>query len=1442
KVGTNIISKETESIDGDTTTTTTYATDGTAPITLVTTVTQMPYNAPFGGQPASISHPDGTLTTFTYTPVSGGGKSVTGTTGVRPGSTFTLGKSTTSTYNRYGVVTGEAVSDIASAVLLSSRASLDTDLYGRVTKWAYFNDPDDYSETIYGCCGLEYERARDGTVTNYFRDARERINTSTVTLGIAATGFVPRTTITGYTYGANDGLPEETVSVSVNGTAAGATTTVRDLVGRTVSVTSPGPDGAAETTRYAYPGNGLTTTMTNADGGTVVTESHPDGQTKSVSDNAAIRMDYAYDSHDEGGGGLVTSVTTAQGVSGVHTTYTNLAGRVFKVVATAPHGGSATTFTTYNAKGQAEVVTSSGQPAVKYIYDDLGDRVATWTDRNSDEEFNNTADEETGIRDSWTGGITDYLPADNAPSGLGDCRRTRAWVRLDTNPGTDVPVSTTYQSIDGLRSLSESIGVDGATTTGSNRPLNGAWTSTTTYPDLTSTISATTLLTGGVQQTVTTRYTSEQQPATVEATTILTDPLGRTASTTSGRGHVTNYIYHPNGGQLDTVTQINAGPDESDLVTSYAYALTPLTGDQGAETATRTLTTTLPDATSQYRTTNILGQTLCQWGSQTTPVAFAYDAAGRRHTQTTYRAAVGASADTFPTITGDTTTWNHDPSGVLLEKIYPGGKKTAYTYYVSGRLHTRTWERPISATDATKVEAQYAYFTSGQLSTVTYNDGTANLAHTQDRLGRTTTIIQENQSELAYSYADGTGGDLGIDTETITYTLPGRAPFTRVLDRFDRSLGRDTGWDLKQPGTGGLVENTAIHTYSDTTGRLDTILGASAGTFTYGYVSGSDLIDTVTKAGSGGAPDLRPTRTYETNRDVLASVSNDVRTPNGNGFDTVTRSAYDYTTVNGGTNKLGQRGGVAATFNLNGTPASANSSWGHDSLGQVTSAANSGDTTFNRAYQFDTIGNRVEARDGVTSTTGTPNYSSDARNQYLSVPFVPAGPSYDDDGNMTSGPLKVGADILPAALVWDAENRPIQITLTSTTTKTVINRFDPLGRLISRTEGTDPETDPTTIYLYDGWNRIAEYTVTTDTANPPVTSYTLARTYLWGLDLSGALQGAGGVGGLLAVRIHTGGTGVEGFYYPTYDGNGNISEYLKPDGTVAAHFEYDPFGNTVVPSEASTGLAANFAYRFSTKPLDLTTGLYYYGYRWLDPLTGRWPSRDPIGERGGVNLYGFVANDGVSKFDILGKTESISEMKEGPCCCKVGGVLTTKVSAEQIGKCIKVKAVIFKTYFHLSWNPLKGFGTYYTYQKDVVAPGDLPSEHGRNDHSLSIAIDYSWSADGDCPCVSKIASDECTSVPIMAEHKYTFSDGSTASSTPHANLGYEKFFILTRSHGYRLVNNFDEGGIVSFPITRFEVNNTSGAAKLDVSVEAESKQIYHGIFTFKEGSNIPEDE
>jgi len=50
----------------------------------------------------------------------------------------------------------------------------------------------------------------------------------------------------------------------------------------------------------------------------------------------------------------------------------------------------------------------------------------------------------------------------------------------------------------------------------------------------------------------------------------------------------------------------------------------------------------------------------------------------------------------------------------------------------------------------------------------------------------------------------------------------------------------------------------------------------------------------------------------------------------------------------------------------------------------------------------------------------------------------------------------------------------------------------------------------------------------------------------------------------------------------------------------------------------------------------IASGVTYYGFRYYDPVTGRWPNRDPIQERGGLNLYAMVGNDSVNASDLFG--------------------------------------------------------------------------------------------------------------------------------------------------------------------------------------------------------------
>ena len=75
---------------------------------------------------------------------------------------------------------------------------------------------------------------------------------------------------------------------------------------------------------------------------------------------------------------------------------------------------------------------------------------------------------------------------------------------------------------------------------------------------------------------------------------------------------------------------------------------------------------------------------------------------------------------------------------------------------------------------------------------------------------------------------------------------------------------------------------------------------------------------------------------------------------------------------------------------------------------------------------------------------------------------------------------------------------------------------------------------------------------------------------------------------------------------------------------------------------SATGpMADAFSLRYSTKYFDAETGLYYYGRRFYSPSLMRWTTRDPIEEKGGVNLYAFCGNDAVGRYDKDGCVDLI---------------------------------------------------------------------------------------------------------------------------------------------------------------------------------------------------------
>ncbi len=159
-------------------------------------------------------------------------------------------------------------------------------------------------------------------------------------------------------------------------------------------------------------------------------------------------------------------------------------------------------------------------------------------------------------------------------------------------------------------------------------------------------------------------------------------------------------------------------------------------------------------------------------------------------------------------------------------------------------------------------------------------------------------------------------------------------------------------------------------------------------------------------------------------------------------------------------------------------------------------------------------------------------------------------------------------------------------------------------------------------YLYDGMQIVQER----DGANQVVVSYTR------GLDLSESLAGAGGIGGLLAFSDYEG-PGVRHAHYHS-DGNGNITAMMNRHDRLVAEYHYDPFAN--LQGQAGP-LAETNPYRFSSKQYQPNTGMYSYGYRFYEPSLQRWINQDPMGEEGGINLYGFNYNDPVNYVDPTGE-------------------------------------------------------------------------------------------------------------------------------------------------------------------------------------------------------------
>jgi RHS repeat-associated protein len=728
------------------------------------------------------------------------------------------------------------------------------------------------------------------------------------------------------------------------------------------------------------------------------------------------------------------------------------------------------------------------------------------------------------------------------------------------------------------------------------------------------------------------------------------DSLGRVISTTDSAGTTIKNCYNNQG--LVYAVSNNVGRvsyrqfDNHDRVVSSVDAnnvtVTNIYDVAGRVTATGT------PANGAFTT---YGYTLNMPGvssitnALTNVTAYAYDAYGRKTNEisggvttalTTNRFAYDAAGALKTLTDGDfhTTTWKYDQFGRVTSKMdHLGTNAFQYGYDADNRLTNRV--------TPAKGMTRYSYDKAGNLTNVAYPSSPA-ISLSYDAMNRLTTMV-DGVGTNVYAYnsigqllsEDGPWGD-----DTVNYGYTGRQRTSLTLGSWNQAYVFDS---IK---------------------RLQTVT-SPAGPFTYNYnASQMSRVDSLTLPGGGYITNqfdllARMTDTRYVSPDRAILNGHDYVLNNGNQrtkqtrFSQGTTNFVDYSydplgevtsaigkEAGGVTNRLQEQFGYAydpagnLTFRTNNALVQ---SFVVDSLNQLTNISRSGTLTVSGKTSSQSTNVAVNgsnavlyadftfAQAGFTVTNGLNSFTAVAKDAYghadtntISA-WLPASTSffYDSNGNLTFDGTNNYAydDENQLVSAWQTNNWRTDFAYDGKLRCRIVKEFNWTGSWTLNKE---------THLVYDGMLVIQER----DGSNNVQVSYTR------GNDLSGSLQGAGGIGGLLARTDSTQSNPVfqTGFYH--CDGNGNITALISPNGLILAFYLYDPYGRALAQSGP---LADANLYRFSSKMWHEHTALYYYGYRFYSPNLQRWLNKDPIQEEGGINLYEFVGDDGINIIDIYGR-------------------------------------------------------------------------------------------------------------------------------------------------------------------------------------------------------------
>jgi len=522
------------------------------------------------------------------------------------------------------------------------------------------------------------------------------------------------------------------------------------------------------------------------------------------------------------------------------------------------------------------------------------------------------------------------------------------------------------------------------------------------------------------------------------------------------------------------------------------------------------------------------------------------------------------------------TRFNRDLEGRVYQKVFADNSSMNYLY--DGQTAGNTIgasSRLKSVTDSKNQRTNYSYFADDNIQQITY---TSSSGQPLNPPTPSVTFTYDQNYNRVRTMVDGTG------TTTYAYnpiTFP-PALGAGQLASVDGPLLNDTvtfGYDQLGRVTSRSINGTAnaASWNFDSLGRISSTTN-KLGTFNYGYVDVTNRLSSMTYP-DGASTIYTYFPNFQDKR--LQEIKNQTST-------NALISQFDYTYDT-------EVQILAWTKNYPGlSPAPQRFDLGYDNAEQLTSAPLKNATTNalikQYTYGYDVAANRTSELVGAATTTSTSNSINEIISQSGGTNRTL---TYDANGSLIN-------DGASRTFEWDGTNRLVAINYIATNTRSE--------------------------FSYDGLSRMVK--IVEKSKNGRVAS---TRKFVWcGMDKCEFRDASDAVSSFIYPQGEVRGSTS---YFYTRDHLGSIREMRSTGkkGAIVARFDYDPYGrsttvvNNTLPDFNFTGL-----YRHSASNLDLAV------YRAYDPDLGRWLSRDPIEEYGGINLYGYVGNDALNLADPLG--------------------------------------------------------------------------------------------------------------------------------------------------------------------------------------------------------------